>query len=151
MKKLFNSRLFLMLSSAELTFGELFTITVNKIIFFSSQFYYHLKFLILGLDPKVFYGYRRHLPKDIKPKGYCLVAFLPEIIYKEHFIGRLKFFFSNNGTTLTLLQALNELGYVVDVIHFTNEEFVPKRHITIFFGWNKHRIRWNASIGTLTE
>lgn len=128
------SRLFWLFNSAELSFIELIYIVVNKFIFSTSKLYYFFKSLVLLRSTKVFYSYKRHLkvPKGQAPKR-ALLAYIVDPIHKEKFIGNLKFYFSNNGAPLCMLQALNELGYIVDVIEYNNLKFQPKEKYHLFF------------------
>lgn len=132
LKKLF-SRLYWLYTSADLTFAELILVLANKLIFISSRLYYFLVSILLFRDTKVFYNYSRHIPRGMKIKGNCLVAYLPEVVHKEYFLGNVKFYFSNNGAPLAVLKALNELGYSVDIIHYNYLGFIPKKNYDVFF------------------
>jgi hypothetical protein len=134
MFKRFNfSRLLWLYNSAGLTFSELFLVLANKIIYSFNHSFYFIQAKLMGRDPNVFYNYRRHLPRGIKPKGRCLLAYLPEAVHKEYFLGNVKYYFSNNGAPLCVLKALNELGYIVDVIDYQHTSFAPRRDYDLFF------------------
>ena len=42
--------------------------------------------------------------------------------------------FSNCGIAVSLVRVLNELGYVVDVVEWTDAKFVPRRPYDLFIG-----------------
>ena len=62
----------------------------------------------------------------------ALLSFLRYPVYKQYYIGRLRFFFSTHGLVLNILRALNELGYEVDIIDFYNKNFVPVKKYDVF-------------------
>ncbi len=131
MGRLSDSRMFWLFRSADLTLGELFLVAANKIIFISSRLFYYFASVLAGRDTNVIYNYRRHLTG--RPKGRALLAYLPEVVYKERFLGHVKFYFSNNGAPLAVMRALNELGYAVDIISYQYASFVPKEKYDLFF------------------
>ena len=60
--------------------------------------------------------------------------------------------FSNIGIARSIVRVLNELGYVVDVIEWTDTKFLPRRHYDIFIGHggrNFERITRNLSPETV--
>jgi glycosyltransferase involved in cell wall biosynthesis len=66
-------------------------------------------------------------------RGRALVAYLAfPLIAPRAFRDRVKF--SNRGIAQEIVRALNELGYVVDVINFDNMSWVPKRQYDLFIG-----------------
>lgn len=67
------------------------------------------------------------------PKKRALLAYIQEPfrLYPED-PGNLQF--SNVGIARTLARALNDLGYVVDVVRWTDTRFVPKRPYDLFVG-----------------
>jgi glycosyltransferase involved in cell wall biosynthesis len=54
------------------------------------------------------------------------MAYLYEALYKEAFVGRIRYYFSNNGCPIVMAQALNEMGYVVDAIGNDDIDFKIK-------------------------
>jgi|GEM_PF-1303801 len=124
-------RILFLWRSAGLSPMEIILVAINKIIFFVSRWYFYFKNIITGEDPKVFYIYSRHL--NGPAKGRALLAFLVEPIYKEHFLGKVKYYFSNNGAPLCVMRALNEMGYIVDVIDYRYFDFKPQDSYNLFF------------------
>lgn len=54
--------------------------------------------------------------------------------------------FSNLGIARSIVRALNELGYIVDIVEYTNTKFLPHRHYDLFVGhggYNFERIAHN--------
>lgn len=135
MNSLINNikRLFWLFRSAKLAPTEFFVVLVNKSVYATSRFYFFLVNLLTGRPQGAIYGYRRHIPKGMKPIGRCLLAYLPEVVHKEYFIGSVKYYFSNNGAPLSIMQALNEMGYELDLIGFGSTDFKPTRHYDLFF------------------
>ncbi len=101
--------------SANLTLFEFINILINKLIYFLAYLYFTIKGLIFVGDKNVLPAYKKDLLHNIKPKKALLIFFrFP--IYKKHFVGKMKFYFSNNGLVINITRALNELGFVVDII-----------------------------------
>jgi len=83
-------------------------------------------------EKSVILGYKKYLPKNIKPKT-ALLSYLPR-----------PFLFSSSLSTSTkhnswsivksIARALNELGFVVDIISWQNTEFVPTKKYDVFIG-----------------
>lgn len=46
--------------------------------------------------------------------------------------------FSNVGIARSIVRVLNELGYIVDVVEWTDTEFLPRRHYDLFIGHGGH-------------
>ena len=42
--------------------------------------------------------------------------------------------FSNDGIAINLIKSLNELGYIVDVVNWDDQKFIPKKKYDIFIG-----------------
>jgi glycosyltransferase involved in cell wall biosynthesis len=42
--------------------------------------------------------------------------------------------FSNRGIAQEMVRALNELGYVADIVNFDNTSWIPRRHYDLFIG-----------------
>lgn len=80
---------------------------------------------------KIIYDYELFL-KDSKskPRKKALVSYLTSPFSKSN----EKIRFSNNGIALSVPQALNELGYSVDIVDWDNMEFIPKIKYDLFFG-----------------
>ncbi len=55
--------------------------------------------------------------------------------------------FSNNGIARNMVRALNELGYVVDVVEWSDTKFTPKRKYDLFLGHGG--TNWEALTGHL--
>lgn len=68
-----------------------------------------------------------------QPERRALLAYIQEPfrMYPED-PGNLQF--SNVGIARTLARALNDLGYVVDIVSWTDTRFVPSRPYTLFVG-----------------
>jgi len=113
--------------SAKLTLVEVLNILANKFIYFIAKYYYSIRSLFLAGDFNIIYDYRKHLNKNNPVKGRALLVFLRFPIYKENFIGRMKYFFSSNGLVINITRALNELGYSVDIIDGTYEQFISRQ------------------------
>jgi len=138
---------------ANLTSIEVLNVFVNKFIYFIAKYYYSIKSWFLTGDFNIIYDYKKHLNKNNVIKGRALVSFLRFPVYKENFIGRMKYFFSNNGIVLNLAKGLNQLGYAVDIIDSAYDDF-RSRHkydIIIFHNINsfdlvKNNAKDNAAI-----
>jgi hypothetical protein len=52
-----------------------------------------------------------------------LISFVLRPLYKTHFLGRIRYYFSINGLTLFLIRAFNELGYDCHVIEAAHHDF----------------------------
>lgn len=108
--------------SADLTLSEIINILINKIIYFGFYSYFSIKGLLFAGDKNVLPDYKKDLPHNLHPKKALLIFFrFP--IYKKHFIGKMKFYFSNNGLVINIVRALNELGYIVDIIDSDNCQY----------------------------
>lgn len=119
--------------SAGLNLFELFNLLINKLIFAITKIYYSTESQIKQGKWNMISGYKKFIPesqKNSKPK-YALLAYLPEAFYKENYIGKIKFYFSNNGCPLNIARALNELGYEVDIIGNDETGFFPTRNYDI--------------------
>lgn len=116
------------------TIVEMFYLILNNIfIFHSHRLYKSIYGSLLYRDSDTCYDYKKYLKAD--GKKYALVSFLRFPLYKENYIGPLKFYFSTNGLLLTWVKVLNQLGYIVDVIDIDNESFIPKREYGV---WIQH-------------
>lgn len=128
--------------SAGLTFRELFNLLLNRIIGFFTKCYYSVTGLFRAGQKNVIYGYSWHIPKSIpkQARKRVLMAYLYEALYKEAFIGRIRYYFSNNGCPIVMAQALNEMGYVVDAIGNDNVNFEIKDHYDLVILHNPNLI-----------
>lgn len=52
--------------------------------------------------------------------------------------------FSNVGIARSIVRVLNELGYIVDVVEYTDTEFVPCREYDLFIGHGGHNFEFIA-------
>lgn len=50
--------------------------------------------------------------------------------------------FSNNGIARNMVGALNELGYVVDLVEWSDTKFTPKRKYDLFLGHGAKNFEW---------
>ena len=60
--------------------------------------------------------------------SYLVHPFLPPKVFRE------KKLFSNRGIALEMARSLNELGYVVDVVDYRNEDWRPSKNYQLFIG-----------------
>ncbi|PJE60052.1 MAG: hypothetical protein COU85_00390 [Candidatus Portnoybacteria bacterium CG10_big_fil_rev_8_21_14_0_10_44_7] len=116
--------------SAGLTFAEILNLAVNKGVYFFTWLFYSCRSFLEQGKWDLISGYARYIPASIpkQRRKRALLAYLPEAFYKERYIGRIKYYFSNNGCPLAIARALNELGYIVDVIGNDDASFMP-RHV----------------------
>ncbi len=114
-------------NSAELSFNELLVIGCNKTIEFFASVWYGLDSFFQTGEFKLIYRYRKFLPKPSARPKYALVNYFRYPLYKAFDIGTMQSHFSNNGTVMALAQALNELGYVVDVVDLYNHDFKARQ------------------------
>ena len=119
--------------SAGLNLSELFNLFLNKIIYFSTWFFYSLRSFFYQGRFDMIAGYSRHIPESFPPdsRRRALLAYLPYAFYKENFIGKIKYYFSNNGCPLAMGRALNETGYVVDILGSDDFDFQPKEQYDV--------------------
>jgi glycosyltransferase involved in cell wall biosynthesis len=68
-------------------------------------------------------GYQRYLPQ-LPPEKRALLSYLPAPVRQE-LQGKPEVEFSNRGIARHLTRALNELGYVVDIISWDDQSFRP--------------------------
>jgi glycosyltransferase involved in cell wall biosynthesis len=75
--------------------------------------------------------------------SYLVHPFLPPMQFWE------KVLFSNRGMAIQMVRALNELGYVIDIVDFENMSWKPKHNYDLFIGHGgrnfKHLIENNLS------
>jgi hypothetical protein len=103
--------------SAQLTLGELINIAINKCIFLAAQTYFVMHASLTVGDSRVVVGYAKDIVGIKKEdRKRALLIFFRSPLYKKHFVGRMKFYFSNNGLVINIVRGLNEVGYEVDVI-----------------------------------
>lgn len=71
--------------------------------------------------------------QETAPRGRALLAYVQEPfrLYPED---PANFQFSNVGIARNLARALNDLGYVVDVVRWTDARFAPKKRYDLFLG-----------------
>ena len=76
--------------------------------------------------------------------SYLVHPFLPPSNFWE------KKLFSNRGMAVQMLHAVNELGYVIDIVDIENIKWKPKRKYDLFIGHSgknfKHLIENNLSL-----
>lgn len=80
--------------------------------------------LIEGLVNKMTLKYTEYL--TVTPKGRVALFYIAHPLLLPEFM-RNKSRFSNDGIAQNIPRVLNEMGYVVDIIHFQNDKWQPKR------------------------
>lgn len=83
-----------------------------------------MKLDLSGDLPRIF-GYRRYLNKKVTSPKKALLSYLTEPIIHNLLYGK-PVQFSNKGIALSIPHALNELGYEVDIVSWTDTEYAPK-------------------------
>jgi glycosyltransferase involved in cell wall biosynthesis len=66
-------------------------------------------------------------------RGRALVSYIPLPLMPPRQL-RNRRMFSNRGIAQELVRVLNDLGYVVDMINWRDDRFVPKREYDVFIG-----------------
>jgi hypothetical protein len=64
----------------------------------------------------------------------------------------LNLLFSNIGIARSIVQVLDDLGYIVDIVEWKDTKFIPDRHYDLFIGHGGHnfeRITRNLSLRTI--
>jgi len=80
-------------------------------------------------------GYREYCTGP--PSGRALVSYVVSpLLPPPRFRDRV--LFSNWGLAQEIPRALNELGYQVDIIHYGNAAWTPKKHYDLFVGHGGH-------------
>lgn len=74
------------------------------------------------------WNYRSYVPGDIEISKRALLAYLTEPIAVRPDTYR----FSNDGIARLFPRALNELGYVVDIVEWTDAGFIPSKPYDLF-------------------
>lgn len=75
--------------------------------------------------PEGVFDYKVFLPKTRLVPPRALVSYLADPV-KDFLRNTPEIMFSNRGIARSLPQALNELGYIVDIVNFDNTSFLPK-------------------------
>lgn len=83
-----------------------------------------LKLLVEKLISKITLKYTEHLSGSAK--GRVALFYITHPLLLPKFM-RNKSRFSNDGIAQNIPRVLNELGYVVDIIHFQNDKWEPKK------------------------
>jgi len=116
------------------TFLEIANLVLNNFfIFHATRLYKALYGRFLYGDSDTYYDYKKYLESETEK--YALVVFPRFPLYKQNYIGPLRFYFSTNGLLLSWVKVLNQLGYTVDVIDMDNTSFIPKRNYDL---WIQH-------------
>ena len=124
-----------------LSIEEVVNLIINNVIIFNiTRLYYYFRSFIRLKNTDCICDYQKYLKGKGRPKS-ALVSFLRYPVYKEYYIGRLKFFFSTHGLVLDILRGLNELGYTVDLIDFYNKDFVPKKKYDVWINHTAYNFR----------
>ena len=90
-------------------------------------------------DSLVMHNYKEYLEKNEEtgdPKR-ALVSYLSYPLLKPY----KKVSFSNSGIARSIPRALNELGYIVDIVDLHNMKFVPQRKYDLFLGHAGHNFK----------
>jgi hypothetical protein len=83
-----------------------------------------LKLILEKLINKLTLKYSEHISGNIKGRVALFYIVHPVLLPKKM---RNRSRFSNDGIAQNIPRALNELGYVVDIIHYQNTKWIPKR------------------------
>ena len=70
---------------------------------------------------------------DGKSRGRALLSFLSETLLEDARRGRSPFF-NPSGASLEIARALNQCGYIVDVVSYQDAGFAPEREYDLFIG-----------------
>jgi len=77
---------------------------------------------------------------SMPPRGRALVSYVAGTLERDAARGRSQWF-NPNGASLEIARALNDLGYVVDMVSFYDKEFRPSRDYDLFVGHGSYNFR----------
>ena len=89
--------------------------------------------------PSVF-DFKPFLDPAQPPRGRALVSFVAGSLPADAARGR-SLWFNPNGASLEIVRALNELGFVVDMVSFNDTDFRPTRPYDVFIGHASYNFR----------
>lgn len=89
-------------------------------------------FLCKFRDRKIIYDYKEYLKNVGGPKRALLSYLVGPLQHSQN--RRDKTIFSNLGIAQYIPRALNELGYIVDIVNYDNAKFVPESEYDLFIG-----------------
>lgn len=115
-----------------LSFRDLSNIAINQFIYYITAAYFWIKSILRGRPGLMIV---KSKIRGLKTRKKVLISFVLRPLYKIHFIGRIRYYFSINGLTLYLIRAFNELGYDCHVIHAADTGFkVEDNYQVVVYG-----------------